>query len=235
MNIKLTTYKQHIMYFCYVMFVICISISFNLETHAAQSKYVKSLVVKNNISLKVGEKESIPIKVNVVNKASKRISYKISNKKVAKASYSSKTSKLTITGVKKGSTKVTITTKARNSKGIKLKRIIKVTVKAADVTTESTTEDTGKKYEKTYTFRKPSYLTQHFEKHGAEMGYKTEEAYLAGANAVINNSKALHKLEAEDNDHIYYIEDTNEIVFLSQDGYIRTYFICSGKAYYDRQ
>lgn len=231
MNSKLPNYKSYIKYLCYFMLVLYVSISFSFDTHAAQSKYVKSLVVKNSISLKVGESESIPVKVNVVNKASKRISYKVSNKKVAKASYSSKTSKLTITGVKKGSTKVTITTKARNSKGIKLKRIIKVTVKAAD----TTTEDTEKKDEKTYTFRKPSYLTQHFEKHGAEMGYKTEEAYLAGANAVINNSKALHKLEAEDNDHIYYIEDTNEIVFLSRDGYIRTYFICSGKAYYDRQ
>lgn len=86
-----------------------------------------------------------------------------------------------------------------------------------------------------YTFRKPEYLTEHFEKHGEELGYKTEEEYLAGANAVINKPNALHKLEAEDNDHIYYIEATNEIVFLSQDGYIRTYFICSGKDYYDRQ
>ena len=67
------------------------------------------------------------------------------------------------------------------------------------------------------------------------MGYATKEAYLAGANAVINNPNALHKLEAEDQDHIYFIEATNEIVFLSQDGYIRTYFICSGKNYYDRQ
>ena len=88
---------------------------------------------------------------------------------------------------------------------------------------------------KEYTFRSQSQLDEHFEKHGEEMGYKSAEDYLTGANAVINNSKALHKLEAEDNDHIYYIEDTNEIVFLSQDGYIRTFFVCSGKAYYDRQ
>ena len=86
-----------------------------------------------------------------------------------------------------------------------------------------------------YTFRTQKQFTGHFEKHGEEVGCKSEEEYLAAANAVINNPKALHKLEAEDNDHIYYIEDTNEIVFLSQDGYIRTYFICSGKAYFDRQ
>ena len=86
-----------------------------------------------------------------------------------------------------------------------------------------------------YTFRSASYLTEHYEKHGVEMGYASEQAYLDGANALINNPAALHKLEAEDDDHIYYLQATNEIVFLSQDGYIRTYFICSGKDYFDRQ
>ena len=88
---------------------------------------------------------------------------------------------------------------------------------------------------KEYTFRTQKQFIGHFEKHGEEVGCKSKEEYLAAANAVINNPNALHKLEAEDDDHIYYLEDTNEIVFLSQDGYIRTYFICSGKAYYDRQ
>lgn len=231
MNKKLPNCNRYIKYLCYLMLVLCISISFNLETQATQLKYVKSLVVKKKVSVDVGDKVSVPIKVNVVGNASKKISYKVASKKIAKASYSSKTSKLIITGVKKGSTKVTITTKARNNKGSKLKKVIKITVKEADASTENA--DTEE--EKTYTFRKPSYLTQHFEKHGAEMGYNTEEEYLAGANAVINNPNALHKLEAEDNDHVYYIEATNEIVFLSQDGYIRTYFICSEKDYYDRQ
>ena len=88
--------------------------------------------------------------------------------------------------------------------------------------------------EKYYDFRKPKHLTEHYKKHGKEMGFKTESAYLDGANAVINNPTALHKLEAEDQDHVYFIESTGEIVFLSQDGYIRTYFI-SDKDYYDRQ
>ena len=233
MNNELPNCKRYIKYLCYFILVLCISISFNLKTHAAPapSKYVKSLIVRSKVSVDAGDKVSVPIKVNVVGDASKKISYKAANKKIAKAFYSSKTSKLIITGVKKGSTKVTITTKARNDKGSKLKKVIKVTVKEADASTENA--DTEE--EKHYTFRKPSYLTQHFEKHGAEMGYKTEEEYLAGANAVINNPNALHKLEAEDNDHVYYIEATNEIVFLSQDGYIRTYFICNGKDYYDRQ
>lgn len=87
----------------------------------------------------------------------------------------------------------------------------------------------------TYNFKYPDRLTSHFEKHGAEMGFKTEEEYLEAANALISNPEALHKTEAEDGDDIYYLESTDEIAFVSTEGFIRTYFICSGKDYYDRQ
>ena len=86
----------------------------------------------------------------------------------------------------------------------------------------------------TYEFRKHRYLTEHFEKHGEEFPYDTEEAYLQGANKVINNPDALHKLEAEDGDDVYYIEATNEFVVVSTDGYIRTYFKADID-YYNRQ
>ena len=76
----------------------------------------------------------------------------------------------------------------------------------------------------TYQFRKERYLTEHFQKHGEEFPYDTEEDYLQGANNVIKNPEALHKLEAEDGDDVYYVEDTNEFVVVSTDGYIRTYF-----------
>lgn len=85
-----------------------------------------------------------------------------------------------------------------------------------------------------YNFRYPDRLTEHFRKHGSEVGASSEADYLAKANAVIKNPAALHKLEAEDNDHVYFVEATGEIVFLSQDGYIRTYFI-SDRAYFERQ
>ncbi|WP_408071568.1 hypothetical protein [Butyrivibrio sp. JL13D10] len=88
---------------------------------------------------------------------------------------------------------------------------------------------------KSYTFRSESSLDSHFEKHGDEMGFSTKEEYLAAANALINNPSALHKNEAEDGDDIYYLEATDEIAFVSTDGFIRTYYICSGKAYFDRQ
>ena len=85
-------------------------------------------------------------------------------------------------------------------------------------------------------FRKKKYLDEHYEKHGIEMGFASAEAYLEAANAVVANPNALHKKEKEDNDDIYYVEETNEFVVVSSDGYIRTYFNPSaGIEYYNRQ
>ncbi len=79
-------------------------------------------------------------------------------------------------------------------------------------------------------------LNQHFEKHGAEFGYATAQEYEAGANRVIASPDALHKLEAEDGDDVYYLEETNELVIVSPRGVIRTYFRPDdGLAYYERQ
>ncbi|MFG6330107.1 MAG: hypothetical protein K1W06_11680 [Lachnospiraceae bacterium] len=87
-----------------------------------------------------------------------------------------------------------------------------------------------------YKFRNDKYLLQHFEKHGGEFGYATKEEYLAGANKVISSKDALHKTEAEDGDDVYYLEQSNEFVIVSVDGYIRTYFKPSGGIdYYNRQ
>ena len=98
-----------------------------------------------------------------------------------------------------------------------------------------TDEQTSEQNTAFYNFRTEQLLEEHFQKHGADTYCKTSSEYLAKANAVINNPNALKKTEAEDGDGVFYIEDTDEIVFLSTDGYIRTYFICSGKAYFDRQ
>lgn len=68
------------------------------------------------------------------------------------------------------------------------------------------------------------------------MGFDSPESYEKAASDVINNPAALNKTEAEDGDMVFYIEDTNEFVVLSTDGYIRTYFLPdAGKKYYDRQ
>lgn len=90
--------------------------------------------------------------------------------------------------------------------------------------------------QKEYTFRSDRLLEEHYQKHGVEMGFPSKEAYVAAANVVIHAPEALHKLEAEDGDDVYYLEATNEFVIVSTDGYIRTYFYPSdGKEYFDRQ
>lgn len=87
-----------------------------------------------------------------------------------------------------------------------------------------------------YHFRNAKLLNQHYEKHGIEMGFDSAESYEKAAGDVINNPKALTKTEKEDGDYIFYIEETNEFVVLSTDGYIRTYFLpSSGKKYFDKQ
>lgn len=91
-----------------------------------------------------------------------------------------------------------------------------------------------------YHFRNEKLLNQHFEKHGGEFesdfGYATAEDYEKGASDVINNPEALFKYEAEDGDGVYYIENSNEFVILSTDGYIRTYFRPSGRInYFNKQ
>lgn len=89
---------------------------------------------------------------------------------------------------------------------------------------------------KNYTFRNEKLLKEHFEKHGGDFDYSDAAEYQAGASRVVTDSRALHKLEKEDGDDVYYIEATNEFVVVSTDGYIRTYFKPdSGKAYFDRQ
>ena len=87
-----------------------------------------------------------------------------------------------------------------------------------------------------YYFRNDRLRSQHYEKHGIEMGFDSAEEYEAAANVVIHDPDALHKTEAEDGDDVYYLEETNEFVIVSTDGYIRTYFLPSGgRSYYDRQ
>lgn len=97
-------------------------------------------------------------------------------------------------------------------------------------------EESYETIEIVYQFRTEGDLQDHFEKHGEEFTYTTAEEYLEGANRVIASPDALTKTEAEDGDLIFYLEDTNEIVFLSTDGCIRTYFKpSSGLKYYNKQ
>lgn len=87
-----------------------------------------------------------------------------------------------------------------------------------------------------YEFRNKRLLEEHFEKHGGEFPYSTEEEYLIGANIMMANPNKLHKTEKEDGDDVYYLEETNEFIIVSKDGYLRTYFKPErGKKYFDKQ
>ncbi len=85
-------------------------------------------------------------------------------------------------------------------------------------------------------FRTPEKMMEHFCEHGAETNCASAEDYLIKANAVIQNPESQSKYETDedDNDKIYYLPETGEIVFVSMEGYIRTYFIADDE-YFERQ
>ena len=88
----------------------------------------------------------------------------------------------------------------------------------------------------TLTFRSESLREDHYQKHGIEMGFASAKEYEKAAAAVVSDSRALHKLEKEDGDDVYYLKDTNEFVIVSTYGYIRTYFYPrDGIEYFERQ
>lgn len=85
-----------------------------------------------------------------------------------------------------------------------------------------------------YNFSNQETLNSHFQKHGHEFGYTTAEQYLQGAIRVIENPSSLQKME-DDGDYVYYLQSTNEIVFVSPGGVIRSYFKpTDGIAYFNR-
>lgn len=85
-------------------------------------------------------------------------------------------------------------------------------------------------------FRTPEKLIEHFYEHGEQTKCDSAEEYLIKANMVIQNPESQSKYEIDegDNDKIYYLSETGEIVFVSMDGYIRTYFVADDE-YFDRQ
>ncbi len=85
-------------------------------------------------------------------------------------------------------------------------------------------------------FRDGEKLQEHFEEHGEETLCNTLDEYLIKANKVVANPDAMKKIETDenDNDRVYYLPNTGEIVFVSTDGFIRTYFIADDE-YFNKQ
>ena len=87
-----------------------------------------------------------------------------------------------------------------------------------------------------YSFRNEKLLNDHYEKHGIEMGFDSAGSYEAAANEIIHNPDSLHRIEEEDGDDVYYLEENNGFVIVSVDGYIRTFFYPDdGLDYFNRQ
>ena len=109
---------------------------------------------------------------------------------------------------------------------------------AGEESVSSKDADQGEKADKpvhNLTFRNDNLLQSHYQKHGIEMGFSSAEEYEKAANVVLDNPDILHKTEAEDGDDVYYLEATNELVIVSTDGYLRTYFNPSaGIDYFNR-
>ena len=87
-----------------------------------------------------------------------------------------------------------------------------------------------------YYFRDGEKMRKHFLEHGEATNCDSAEEYLIRANEVIENPKVKRKPETDDgdNDMVYYLSETGEIVFVSADGYIRTYYIADDE-YFERQ
>jgi hypothetical protein len=127
---------------------------------------------------------------------------------------------------------------------VKLEDILNSSEPAPDQTNEpeetpGSTDEIAWNYDEfpdDYTFRNNKLLSEHYDKHGIEMGFASKEDYEAAANLVIHHPDVLHKIEKEDGDTCFYLESANAFVVLSTDGYIRTFFCPdSGRKYYDKQ
>ena len=103
-------------------------------------------------------------------------------------------------------------------------------------TEETTTTEEEREYVE-YSFRSEKQYVDHFKKHGHEFGDITIEEYLQMANDLINSdSDTLHTKISKDGDYLFYDEETNEFLVLSDDGYIRTFFKPNARIdYYNRQ
>ena len=90
--------------------------------------------------------------------------------------------------------------------------------------------------ETVYRFRNEKLLEDHYKKHGMEMGFDSAESYETAACEIINHPDSLHRIEEEDGDDVYYLEECNGFVIVSVDGYIRTFFYPDdGIDYFNRQ
>ena len=108
--------------------------------------------------------------------------------------------------------------------------------KSTEASETAASETASKEHYTEYRFRNRDRLDEHYEKHGKEMGFSSAADYQKAASDIINDQTVENKYKSDGSgDRCFYVEASREFVVLSNDGYIRTYFICSGIEYYNRQ
>ena len=78
-----------------------------------------------------------------------------------------------------------------------------------------------------FTFASRGKLSEHFGHHGAELGFETEEQYLAGARAFVSRGDPSVRIEvrASNGDVVIYNRASQEFAVVRRNGTIRTYFV----------
>lgn len=85
-----------------------------------------------------------------------------------------------------------------------------------------------------YYFRSEDIRLDRYNRYGKDMGFSSAEAYERGASAVINDPVALSKIDQDNGDWLFYVEESNELVIVSFDGVIKEYYYpAEGKVYFD--
>jgi uncharacterized phage infection (PIP) family protein YhgE len=73
-------------------------------------------------------------------------------------------------------------------------------------------------------FASQEKLTDHFERHGPQMGYQTEAEYLTGARNLIKGGEGVRTFTRQSGEVEYYKPQTNEYAVVRSNGVIKTYF-----------
>ena len=192
-----------------------------LQTEAKDKIYLN----RTKITLNVGQTKKLSL-ISNKKKVKKKVKWTSKNKKKVSVDR-----KGVVRALCSGKAKITA-----KYQGKKYACIVVVKNKRQSEAAAPTSSPAPLQTPKLITFRNESLLREHFDKHGREMGFTDAKVYEQAAAAVVTNPLSLHKVEAEDNDDVYYLESTNEFVIVSTDGYIRTYFKPDkGKVYFDQQ
>ena len=191
-----------------VLFVFVMTL-LPLQTEAKDKIYLN----RTKITLNVGQTKKLSL-ISNKKKVKKKVKWTSKNKKKVSVDR-----KGVVRALCSGKAKITA-----KYQGKKYACIVVVKNKRQSEAAAPTSSPAPLQTPKLITFRNESLLREHFDKHGKEMGFTDVKAYEQAAAAVVTNPLSLHKVEAEDNDDVYYLESTNEFVIVSTDGYIRTYF-----------